>query len=52
MHRVVQQVAAILNSRPLTPLSNELNDYAALALGHFLVGRLLTEIQDNRLAVC
>ncbi|XP_062541377.1 uncharacterized protein LOC134209407 [Armigeres subalbatus] len=55
LHTIVQQVAAILNSRPLTPLTN---DYAALTPGHFLVGRPLTaiperdlqEIPENRLS--
>ncbi|XP_055633327.1 uncharacterized protein LOC129773709 [Toxorhynchites rutilus septentrionalis] len=57
IHTVVQQLAAILNSRPLTPLSNDPNDYEALTPGHFIAGRPLVsipspdlqEIPENRL---
>ena len=39
LHTVLVETEAIVNSRPLTPVSNNPNDYKALTPNHFLIGR-------------
>jgi len=54
---VLSEIEAVLNSRPLTPLSTYLNDLAYISSGHFLVGTAmnnipysdLTDLNKNRL---
>ncbi|GFS63646.1 integrase catalytic domain-containing protein [Trichonephila clavipes] len=40
------QIEACLNSRPLTPISNDPNDLSALTFGHFIIGRPWTSIPE------
>lgn len=46
LHTVCCQAEAIINSRPLTPLSTNPDDLRALTPAHFLVGRPLTAITE------
>lgn len=57
MYTVLTQIECVLNSRPLSPLSSDPNDYLPLTPGHFLIGEPLVappqqDVQDvnpNRL---
>lgn len=44
MTTLLHQVEAVLNSRPMSPLSEDPADLTALTPGHFLIGEALTSI--------
>lgn len=47
---ILVQIEAILNSRPLCPLSDDADDYTALTPGHFLIGEALSTVPEPDLA--
>ena len=43
------EIESILNSRPLTPMSNDPYDLEPLTPGHFLIGKSLKDIPETDL---
>jgi hypothetical protein len=46
-YTILCKIEAILNSRPITPMSNDPEDVRALTPGHFLIGRALTTLPES-----
>lgn len=49
LYTVLAQIEAVLNSRPLCPMSNDINDMQFLSPGHFLIGRALIALPEPQL---
>lgn len=48
-YTILTTVEATLNSRPVTPLSENAGDFAYLTPGHFLIGAPITSIPEPSL---
>ncbi|GFU16687.1 integrase catalytic domain-containing protein [Trichonephila clavipes] len=46
---ILYEIEAVLNSRSLTPLTSNFDDFETLTPGHFLVGRPLTSIVEPQI---
>ena len=46
MSTLLNLIEAYLNSRPLTPLTDDISDFQVLAPAHFLIGRSLISLPD------
>ncbi|GFX28191.1 uncharacterized protein TNCV_15301 [Trichonephila clavipes] len=46
---IITQIEGILNSRPITPLSEDIDELEVLTPGHFLNGRPITSISEPNL---
>lgn len=46
LETVVIEIEAILNSRPLVPMSNDPNDISAITPGHFIIGEPFSRLSN------
>ncbi|GBM94249.1 hypothetical protein AVEN_113105-1, partial [Araneus ventricosus] len=46
---ILAEIEGVLNSRPLTPLSSDFDNFEVLTPGHFLIGKPITAIPEPEL---
>lgn len=49
MSTILTQIEAMLNSRPISPITNDIEDATALTPGHFLIGTPLKNVPETSL---
>lgn len=47
LNTVLVEIEAVLNSRPLLPLSSDITDFSYITPGHFLIGTALTSFPEQ-----
>lgn len=50
-YTILTEIEAVLNSRPLTEMSNDPNDFQCLTPGHFLIGTNLTAYPEQNVTM-
>ncbi|XP_054711436.1 uncharacterized protein LOC129221026 [Uloborus diversus] len=46
---ILSEIEGVLNSRPLIPMSTEMDNFEILTPGHFLIGRPITNLSEPQL---
>lgn len=47
LYTILIQIEACLNSRPITPISDDVNNFQALTSGHFIISEAINAIPER-----